>query len=215
MLRKIIAAGFAAALSIAPAAAVEDVDFENTPSGFYYGQQRFGLFFLDASGDSTLWLGDFNVQSHGKALAVMVDGQYFVGRFQSSHASYLSFEFGNDDPDGLIEGDLARLQVFSVTNLGTQLQATIDVVPNRDDIMNQTISYNGLWNMFTFAYVDASGNPAFRGGGEVEVIDNLTVNYPDVVSSVPEPATWGLLLLGFGSVGAAMRARGRSKLPAA
>jgi hypothetical protein len=44
-----------------------------------------------------------------------------------------------------------------------------------------------------------------RGGGFGPLIDNVSV---DIVSGVvPEPATWGMMLVGFGLVGAAIRRR--------
>ena len=37
--------------------------------------------------------------------------------------------------------------------------------------------------------------------------DSLTINIPGAVSPVPEPASWGLMILGLGLAGAAMRRR--------
>jgi hypothetical protein len=45
---------------------------------------------------------------------------------------------------------------------------------------------------------------AFRSG---VVIDNLTVTGAKMASAVPEPATWAMLILGFGMAGAALRQR--------
>ncbi|MCZ4344052.1 PEPxxWA-CTERM sorting domain-containing protein [Sphingomonadaceae bacterium G21617-S1] len=63
-----------------------------------------------------------------------------------------------------------------------------------------------------YAFFNFQSDSAFNrvqlvqnGGGGFE-FDNLTVG-TSVVSSAPEPATWAMLLLGFGLVGATLRAR--------
>lgn len=63
-----------------------------------------------------------------------------------------------------------------------------------------------------YAFFNFESDSAFNrvqlvqnGGGGFE-FDNLTVG-TSVVSSAPEPATWAMLLLGFGLIGATLRAR--------
>ena len=75
--------------------------------------------------------------------------------------------------------------------------------------MNQTISYTGAFDNFSFAYTDASGNP-FTGGGTAaiglqEIIDDISFR----AGGVPEPAAWAMMLAGFGLVGSAMRRRAK------
>jgi len=126
--------------------------------------------------------------------------------FNDGTHTTLSLDFGNDDPSFTNPGDLATLQVF----LGAALVGQSTVVLNRDDVMNQTISYNGLaFDSFTFAYTNAAGSP-FTGGGNantglIEIVDNVT--YAAGGGAVPEPAAWALMISGFGLAGAALRRR--------
>jgi len=50
-----------------------------------------------------------------------------------------------------------------------------------------------------------SGN--FANGARLFGIDNLTFTPNATTGAVPEPATWAMMLLGFGAVGSAMRRR--------
>lgn len=59
----------------------------------------------------------------------------------------------------------------------------------------------------------SGGTPSgLSGGGNYFAVDDLRIN---AVSAVPEPATWAMMLLGFGFVGGAMRsARRKQKMTA-
>jgi choice-of-anchor C domain-containing protein len=69
------------------------------------------------------------------------------------------------------------------------------------------------WNHFTGSFVadSSSATLAFnetQGGGNAGVfLDNVSV-------SVPEPATWSLMIMGVGAVGASLRNRRRRAIPA-
>lgn len=74
---------------------------------------------------------------------------------------------------------------------------------------------NGLVNTETSAtYIFRTNATAYRGG-TFGVIDGSTFSgrafQPTVSAAVPEPATWGMMLVGFGVVGSALRRR-KSKL---
>ncbi|QUM75793.1 PEP-CTERM sorting domain-containing protein [Moritella sp. 24] len=145
---------------------------------------------------SGLQIGNFGVQGNGNALAVFSDGDgsgVFINF--ASDIMNLSLSFGNDDPNYSNPGDLAWLDLYK----NGSLVGHTDVLLNRDDIMNQTIGFNGLnFDQAFFAYTDGSGNP-FTGGtgtniGLIEIIDDI--NY-----TVPEPSAMafiGLGLLGLG-----------------
>lgn len=154
-------------------------------------------------------VANYGGQGDGQSLAVFSDGNgNFLRGAIAGGANYLSFSFGNDDPFYSNPGDLAYLQVFS----GAALLNTVTVLLNRDDLMNQTISYSGLFDNFTFAYTDAAGNP-FTGGGNanvglIEIVDNFNL----VAPGVPEPATWLMMILGFGAIGGMMRAKKRQNV---
>ena len=157
-----------------------------------------------------LEVGDFGVQSDGQGLLARDDtnGNFIRGVFTDGAHAFLSMDFGNDDPFFTIAGQRAVLTVY----LGAALVGQTFVVMNRNDIMDQTIGFNfGPFDNFTFAYTDAAGSP-FTGGprtntGLVEVIDNIT--FDTLAAVVPEPATWGMMILGFGGVGGLLRQRRR------
>jgi hypothetical protein len=188
----------------APASAATTIDFESeTPGTVAQGTNIGGITFTTANGDG-LQIGDFGSQGDGLSLAVFSDsdGNFLQGALDLA-ASAISFEFGNDDPRFTNIGDLATLEVF----FGASLIDTVTVSLNRDDLMNQTISYSGgTFDNFTFAYTDAAGAP-FTGGGTaatglIEIVDNFQVG-----GAVPEPSTWAMLLLGFFGIGGALRRR--------
>ncbi|QKS02076.1 PEP-CTERM sorting domain-containing protein [Sphingomonas sp. CL5.1] len=89
----------------------------------------------------------------------------------------------------------------------------------------------GYWGCGTFANVTSTG---FTGNGELHGIvqftgtftsisftdttenwHGLTVGIAGIAGSVPEPATWAMMIAGFGLVGATMRRRAKRPLAAA
>jgi hypothetical protein len=162
--------------------------------------------FYDSVG-ADLFVGDFGAQSFGQALAIPdeLDGSGLEMRF-AFNADLVSLAFGNDDPLFTNPGDLAVLAVYS----DLILVGRTTVALNRDDVMNQTISFGAdggalHFNRATFAFTDPFLQP-FTGGGSVvigstEVVDNVTVNA--VVVAIPEPSTALLLIPGLLLIGAA------------
>jgi hypothetical protein len=62
-------------------------------------------------------------------------------------------------------------------------------------------------DLSSVSFSSAGGtNAGLDSSGTQFVLDNLTVN----VAAVPEPATWAMMLVGFGMMGASMRYRRRS-----
>ena len=215
------AAGIAAVTSFGAAHALTVIDFEATPSG----PQAEGF---SATGDpqvsffSALGTGlDVETltggQSDGQSLLVNndFDGNYLKGVFNDGTHNFLSMTFGNDDPAYTIPGDQALLTVY----LGSTVVGMTAVVMNRNDMMDQTIGFTfGTFDSFTFAYTNAAGSP-FTGPnpnvGLIEVVDNITFDQGSGTvgptgPGVPEAATWALMIVGFGGVGAMVRARRRA-----
>ncbi|MBX9665318.1 MAG: FxDxF family PEP-CTERM protein [Novosphingobium sp.] len=70
-----------------------------------------------------------------------------------------------------------------------------------------TITSGSTWNTFTTTFTATSGSTLFQisegiGGGNGGVfLDNIDV------SAVPEPATWAMMLAGFGMIGFGLRSR--------
>lgn len=61
----------------------------------------------------------------------------------------------------------------------------------------------------TFATLElATGNYVWSWG-QGATFDTLTLQIGDVAGAVPEPATWGMMLIGFAAIGARMRNRRR------
>jgi len=207
-MRKYLAFALASVALAATPAAAQTIDFEggtacdSSCASFTEG----GVTFSGAVGGSNLDVSNYGVQSDGQGLGVFSDtnGNYLIGDM-SFTATAMTLSFGNDDQFFTVNGDLAMLQVF----FNAILVGTVQVALNRDDIMNQNITYSGgAFDSFTFAYTNAAGNP-FTGGGQAnvgltEVVDNITFRNGN---AVPEPGTWAMMLVGFGAVGAAMRRR--------
>jgi hypothetical protein len=155
-----------------------------------------------------LYIFDFGVQGAGVRslwVGLGVDGSALEIALDFS-SDYFSLDFGNDDPTVTIDGDLAVLTAFQgATQVG---QTTLAL--NRDDIMNQTISFGSigggdLFDNLSFVYTDQFLNP-FTGSGAApgasEVVDTIVISR---VESVPEPGTLTLLILGI--FGAALLSR--------
>jgi hypothetical protein len=189
----------------APAGAAV-IDFEGIQGcGCGNGFRLGGVTFAAAESDF-FSIRDFGTQGDGQSLYVDGDndGNYLIGTLDQT-AQSMSLAFGNDDPFYTDPGDLATLRLFR----GVDEVGSATVVMNRDDLMNQSISFSGaLFDRFTFAYTDPTGYPVTGalGGrkGLAELVDNIDVTY---AAAVPEPATWALMILGFGAAGAALRWR--------
>ena len=73
---------------------------------------------------------------------------------------------------------------------------------------NSNFFLSGL-NTLTFNLSNAGGPEAFQVAGLTVTAEALPV-----VPGIPEPATWGLMIVGFGMVGAATRRRARTSVTA-
>lgn len=65
------------------------------------------------------------------------------------------------------------------------------------------------------AYLDGLPNASVPAGNRLQTLNavNPLKNQRQVfISAVPEPATWGLLMIGFGAIGGAMRTRRKAKI---
>jgi hypothetical protein len=206
----LLAASAGAALAAVPANAAI-VDFNATPTGsLAEGTNIGGIVFTTALGGG-LSVDNFGDQSNNSQALIVssdTDGNFLRGAIAGS-ATALSLDFGNDDGSFSIPGDLAWLNLYS----GATLINTVTVALNRDDIMNQTISYSGAaFDNFSFAYTNSAGSPFTGGGGTSiglqEIVDNINFT-PFIGGAVPEPSTWAMMLVGFGFMGFAMRRRQR------
>ncbi len=179
------------------------IDFEADTIGFkpngYSAVGHPTVTFTDTVGTG-LEINNFGFQGMGtRSLAVHgdTDGSRLQIDF-SVPVTFLSLAFGNDDPGWTVSTDRAWLEIW---NSGSFIAAA-SVVPNFDDVMNQTISYSGgPFNRAFFWYGDSLGNPSTGGGqsavGLIEVVDQIEY------TAVPEPASTlaTAALLGLGAFG--------------
>lgn len=90
---------------------------------------------------------------------------------------------------------------FTAANFAVDIVGTIATL---------TISANGGTQVYSrdYTYAPGSGTVGF-GLNRQGVADNFAVN-ARVSNAVPEPATWALLIAGFGAVGGSMRRRSQT-----
>lgn len=169
------------------------IDFESVPtpgtSSFTVGD----VTFTDSmpAGDP-LQVSDFNQQSDGRALAVFHDD---ASRLQLTFAgvyNFLSFDFGNDDPNYGGPFNQMHLDLY----LDGMLTGAFALTANWDDIMNQTLTGTGLFN-YAEIYYDTD---------LIEVVDNLEYRFDGPVA-VPEPSSLMLLAMSLAGIGFASRRR--------
>jgi PEP-CTERM motif len=184
---------FALSIAIAGEASAAVIDFDTLGDGVEVNNQYSGVVFSSVSGSRILTtsLGAFlgssppNIICSGTASINCGDDVYvdFL-----SGISGLSFLAVGDNDSGII----GTVSAFA----GMSLLGTVNIV--------------GDGNFTTAQLVDISG---FSGITRIEithVTDLAGLGFDDFKFSsggVPEPASWALMLAGFGLVGAAMRRR--------
>lgn len=153
---------------------------------------------------SDLILSNFGSQGDGISLATFGDDASELIIDFDVLVDSLSLSFGNDDPGFSHPGDLAFLTLFN----GIVQVGQTSVVLNRNDIMDQTISFSGpTFNQARFAYTDPSGVPI----NLTEIVDNVQFNEASV-AAVPEPSSLALFGIGACMIGiGACRRRRREK----
>lgn len=84
----------------------------------------------------------------------------------------------------------------------------LDIGTTSLDSITGTGARDTVWQLRTVDFVTTGGNLTFSAFGNSDslggYLDDITI------SAVPEPATWGLMLVGFAMVGAAARRRPRA-----
>ena len=156
---------------------------------------------------------------------------YFGGVFTNALASTISsltfaytgeqWRLGNSTDDGLtfqyrVGGtDVSGTTGWTTFNAlafaplltnGTSTGAALDgnLAANQRDITATITGLSLLANQsFAFRWVDTDSTGADQGLG----VDDLTITAGNAIPAVPEPATWAMMIAGFGLVGASLRRR--------
>jgi hypothetical protein len=203
MMKTALLAAAATMLCSAAAANAATLTFEGTPNTAYSASiTRNGVVISNPAGqeqhfhelDSSLFPAELPSNGTGVLfedrdtqiqLALATNGLFTLGNFDTAAL----IASGND------AGGTTRLRVTSF--LANQQVAQANFAINSSSY----ITYNGAeLGMFDRVVFDG-----INGGGGF-VLDNVNVT----AAAVPETATWGMMIAGFGVMGAAMRTRRRS-----
>jgi hypothetical protein len=103
---------------------------------------------------------------------------------------------------------------FTPQNL--QYQLFLDGTMVFDGFLNGLSSVYGSLKTFGFSGTDGqlfdeirlqnvSGKKFERHGFDQLILDSITISPASISSAVPEPATWAMMIIGFGTVGSLMR----------
>lgn len=213
---KIFAIAIAAALVSTPALAADTITYNSTPSedwhfgdGNDYTPSNSAVLTTDAGDELALRMH----QTYVKAPASDSNGVYSF----SLGTSPISFDWGIDSAS-------SYTAQITFTNIGTNQTFSYDpfFIGNDNETQNSSVQ-----NSFRLDCFDLYCPGLFIPGVDSTYKVNLTVEglsggtkSLDVYAklgagaAVPEPATWGMLMLGFGLIGGAMRGRkhGMAKL---
>ncbi len=103
------------------------------------------------------------------------------------------------------QGDDSSQVMRAIVNNGIQTLSQDNTGLTLAFLAGGPITFTALGTSATLSFLDAT--PAGGGGPSNLALDAVSVSGPQAGGSVPEPATWGLMLLGFGLVGATARGR--------
>ena len=146
------------------------------------------------------------------ALAYVLSGGPggYLGEYRGSFAAFSSNADGNN-PIGLVNGSAGSSGggqggsdgEVEITAAGLSSPVVAGVpFPYNPGAVEFGATVTGINPAKVLAQF-SNGNPAIVAGN----IDNISIPLP---SGVPEPATWGMLILGFFGIGGALRSRRRS-----
>lgn len=120
----------------------------------------------------------------------------------------LSLYGKSDDDPGL----------FALTGVASgALSGTWDVLNNATNIKYVTVKAANSFTLYELAGAGANSGVfstlgILNNGGQQPGVSHLSFWQSDVAAAVPEPSTWAMMLLGFGLIGGAMRARPKTRV---
>lgn len=217
MKTRLLAAAFAAVLAAAPASAAviigtgagavqpdENLLFNNDPVN--------GLTITGITNQSHTQVsvtgGETLVGNGGQARVEAADDRISSAfAYQGLSGQLLGFDFA----DSAKAFDQAEFKVFVGSGTATVLTLTAFTTAGQQVQQAFDIPSNG------FFYLNATGGDlidrfSFAANGSVEDVRQIRIGGvqeigEQVSAAVPEPATWAMMILGFGGLGAALRAR--------
>ena len=179
-----------ALLGAVPASATTTIDFSGVPTYFFTSYTQSGATVTAVGG------GNMSVSSSGPNGTAAIIGE--AGPRQELRATFAADQgfVSIDLGDFGYDSDLAFLEIFDAGN--SSLGFTSLLIPGTD-ATNHTLSLSGV---AIRSAVFGSRAPSLNGSSIYA--DNLTFG---ASQPVPEPATWAMMLVGFGAIGGAMRRR--------
>ena len=202
-----VGAAFAAAILTGSAASADVITFDTLPQAFYASATTLTEFGYNIAYTPTP--GAFGVIGNPAACtpACASDG---TNAFYSFNTGSLTISATDGAPISITALDAAqtftmsdRVLDFTVTGL-TESATTVSqefttAAGGADSFQTFNITTPGFTDLVSFTIAGVGSYPTTEFA-----VDNLVVSGGAVV---PEPATWAVLLAGFGGIGAAMRSR--------
>ena len=179
------------AASALPASAAT-IDFSTAPQGFVTYSQDGATLSNVANSTNTMSNGPNGTRSW------LADGSprpEFRADFSGSGATSVSVDLGDFNRDA----DTLFLEIFDSADV--LLDSVTLLIGGADETMH-TLSLGGVG----IAYALFGGRAPSADGNSIYA-DNITFT---LGGAVPEPATWAMMIAGFGLVGGAMRRRERT-----
>ena len=114
------------------------------------------------------------------------------------------FNLASSDISSIFTGtnSATNIDFTSVTLNGVSFNTLSTGIQEFRNLLNQTLLAGGVNTLFVSGNV---GVPAATTPADASFSGNLS--FANAVTAVPEPATWGMMIVGFGMIGAAARSR--------
>lgn len=146
-----------------------------------------------------LFSGNINSNGNGNSNSY-VNAQYAYNTYNNTHPLanpdiLLNVIAASDDPNFASFGAITGTGSSGTWALGNYLVNFVAVKASDNFVLYQLASpsSSGTWNTFNIPYSESAHD-----------LSHL-VFFGSAVSAVPEPATWAMMLFGFGAMGASLR----------
>lgn len=220
----LVAAAFAASfgLGISVADAAITSSFNSGNDGWQVGHA--GSTFA-APGSAATWNAGGYIQTNDTfgIVALYAPGAY-LGNKLSSYGYTISYDLGDKFNDGIAYANLILYGAGKAITIGSLPPATVGFTS-----FTFTLTETGFFNYpgdgtigatpvsfadFQSVLANLDGlaiNADWLTGEDDTILDNVVMGAP-TLGGVPEPATWAMMLLGFGLIGTTLRRRSATNL---